>query len=259
MQLVQRRFIEIARDALGDGAVRNIVEVGARDCAETVAFAEAFPDARIVAFECNPATLPTCREAVRGRDRITLVEKAVGDHPGRVTFYPTDPERTVTKHAGGNPGASSLFRARTDYPHERYVQNEISVECTTLAQCPELADVGTIDLLWMDIQGAELMALRGLGTRIRDVGMVHLEVEFLPIYDGQPLFGEVDAFLRANGFRMLGFTSYSRYSADAVYASRKRVGAARAVQIPLRHGYLWRHRVTLARHRLKRAVLGRSA
>ena len=259
MQLVQSRFIALANDALGDEGVSGIVEIGARDCAETIHFAAAFPQARIVAFECNPATLPACRAAVAGRDRVALVEKAVSNRAGTVRFYPTDPERTVTKHAGGNPGASSLFRARPDYPHETYVQNEIEVEATTLIASPEVAKLPRIDLLWMDIQGAELLALEGLGSRIAEVGLMHLEVEFMPIYHGQPLFDDVDRFLRARGFRLLGFTSYSRYSADAVYASRSRVSIFGAARIALRHAYLWRHRLTRIRHQLKRALRGERA
>lgn len=256
-QPVFTHFAAIAGELLEPGTVRTIVEVGARDCTETLDFANAYPAARIVAFECNPATLPACRRAVAGNANIALVEKAVSDRAGTVSFFPTDPERTVTKHAGGNPGASSLFRARDDYPHETYVQNEITVEATTLAAEMEARGLGGIDLLWMDIQGAELLALKGLGERIRSVALMHLEVEFLPIYEGQPLFDEVDAFLRARGFRFLGFTSYARYSADAVYASGQVATFGDMLRLWWRFPFLLRHRLTRARHRLKRALVGR--
>ena len=255
-QRVFTRCLEIADALLGRESVRTIVEVGARDCTETLAFEAAFPAAKVVAFECNPAMLPTCRAAVRGHERITLVERAASDRAGTVTFYPTDPERTVTQQAGGNPGASSLFRARADYPLETYVQTETTVEATTLeAYCSD-AGIDAIDLLWMDIQGAELMALRGLGERLRKVKLLHLEVEFQPIYEGQPLFSDVHAFLRERGFRLLGFTSYSRYSGDAVYVPAARVGPLAAASIGWRFRYLLRNRLHLARHRLKRALGG---
>ncbi len=257
-QLVFSRFASLAQAVLGVDAVKTIVEVGARDCNETLDFEAAFPRARIIAFECNPATLPVCRRAVQGHERVTLVEKAVSDRRGQVTFYPTDPVRTVTKHANGNPGASSLFRAAPDYPHETYVQNEVTVETTTLGDVMQEEGVEQIDLLWMDIQGAELLALKGLGERISAVKLMHLEVEFMPIYEGQPLFGDVHAYLGDKDFRLLGFTSYSRYSADAVYASNRAVGAFDAMRLRLGHPYLWRNWVTRARHRLKKVLLGRA-
>jgi len=256
-QLVFQRFAEIAGELLGE-RVGTIVEVGARDCTETLDFRRAFPRARIFAFECNPTTLPACREALRGVERVRLVEKAVSDREGTLRFYPTDPARTITKHAQGNPGASSLFRARSDYPHETYVQNEIEVESTTLERLMREEDIAAIDLLWMDIQGAELMALRGLGERLRDVRLIHLEVEFQPIYEGQPLFPEVHRYLRGRGFRLVGFTSYSRYSADAVYAAREVLrGPLALARLTWRHSYLARLRMRRARHRLKRFLIGR--
>ncbi len=257
-QLVFERFVQIVRSVLGRAPVRTIVEVGARDCVETLDFESTFPEARIFAFECNPATLPACRLAVMGRDRIKLVEKAVSDQRGTVTFYPTDPERTVTKHANGNPGASSLFRASPDYPHETYVQNEITVETTTLDDFMRSEGITGIDLLWMDIQGAELLALKGLGDRLRDVGLIHMEVEFLPIYQGQPLFDDVHEYLRAHGFTLLGFTSYSRYSGDAVYASPRRAGILDALTLRLKYPYLVRTRLDRLRHRIKRVLLRRN-
>ena len=75
------RFEKLARDLLGE-KVRWILEIGARDCRETLGFAERFPSASIFAFECNPDTLPACRAAIAGRRNIRLIEKAVAERPG---------------------------------------------------------------------------------------------------------------------------------------------------------------------------------
>jgi len=237
------RFAALARTLLGDG-VRLIVEVGARDCRETLGFEQLFPEARIFAFECNPDTLPACRAAVQGHARIRLIEKAVADQPGRIRFYPVDPAT--------NPGASSIFRASGKYELENYRQREIEVEAVTLESA--LAGEPRIDLLWMDIQGAELAALRGLGKRLADVGLIHLEAEFEEIYSGQPLFEEVRAFLDAAGFRFLGFTIYARHSADAVFANRARFSAVASLSALMRNGILLQKRLQYARHRLKRRL-----
>lgn len=258
-QIAFDRFAEIVRATLGAGSVRTVFELGARECGETLDFAAAYPQARIVAFECNPATLPACRSAVAGNARIKLVEKAVSDRNGTIRFFPTDPERTVTKHAGGNPGASSLFRARPDYPHEKYVQNEITVQTTTVADVMAAEGVAQIDLLWMDVQGAELLALKGFGERLADVRLIHMEVEFLPIYEGQALFGDVHAFLVQRGFRLLGFTTYAPYTGDAVYGPAARFGPLAPLTLGLRFPYLLRYRARRLRHRVKRVLLGRAA
>jgi hypothetical protein len=89
------------------------------------------------------------------------------------------------------------------------------------------------------------------------VRLVHLEVEFFRIYAGQPLFEEVDRFLGERGFQLLGFTSYSRFAADAVYARRSLLhGAAAGWRLAWRHRYLLRNRVKRAKHRLKGLLTG---
>lgn len=239
------RFEKLARDLFGE-KVLWILEIGARDCRETLGFAERFPSARIFAFECNPATLPTCRAATAGRPNIRLIEKAVAEKPGRLAFYPVDP--TV------NAGASSLYQASGRYELERYPQSRIEVEAVTLQSFLETEAIPHVDLLWMDIQGAELAALKGLGTRIDDVALIHAEVEFEEIYSGQPLFPEVRAFLESHGFRFLGFTIYARHSADAVFANRRSFGWFALLRALAASPLLVRKRLQYLRHRIKRRV-----
>jgi len=239
------RFAALAGSLLG-GDVRWIVEVGARDCRETLGFAALFPQARVFAFECNPDTLPVCRAAVQGQARIKLVEKAVAEREGRVKFYPVNPAT--------NPGASSLLVASGRYELEQYHQREIEVEAVALRSFLEAASIPRIDLLWMDIQGAELAALKGLGARIADVSLIHAEVEFEEIYSGQPLFPEVRAFLEAQGFRFLGFTIYARHSADAVFANRRVLGGFATLRALAANPLLVRKRLQYLRHRIKRRL-----
>lgn len=52
----------------------------------------------------------------------------------------------------------------------------------------------------MDIQGAELTVLHHAGDRLDSALVIQTEVEFLPMYVDQPLFSDVDQFLRERGF-----------------------------------------------------------
>jgi FkbM family methyltransferase len=223
------QFVGIAGRYAGGRPLATVLELGARDCAETLALHRLLPDAEVYAFECNPATLPACREAVAGVPGVHLVEKAVSDADGTATFFAIDQERTRTTWADGNPGASSLLRASGKYPVEDYVQTEVTVETTRLDTFLERAGLHSADLVWMDIQGAELAALRGLGARLGSVHAIHLEVEFMEIYTGQPLFAEVRRYLNDNGFLLHGFTAFGEYSADAVFVNgRSMAGRIRA-------------------------------
>ena len=196
-----------------------IVEVGAMTCEEAVSFKTVFPLSNVFSFECNPRNLDICRTNVAGTD-IHLIEQAVSDIDGKVSFYPPNPEKTITPYSNGNQGAASLLKASGKYPLETYVQDTIEVEATRLDTFMDKQNLPRIDILWMDIQGAELMALKGLGERIRDVGLIHLEVEFFEIYKDQPLFADIKQFLNQNGFHLLGFTTLSTYAGDAVFINK---------------------------------------
>lgn len=244
--------MEVVNALAPDHRVRTVFDVGARDCEESRHFALACPDARVYAFECNPATLPRCRSLVAAEPRVMLTEKAASNHTGTAPFYPIDQRRTVTGVADGNPGASSLFRATGRYVEEQYVQDEIEVETLRLDEFMHAHAIDAIDILWMDVQGAEALVLEGLGARLRDMRFLHVELEFFEIYRDQALFEDVDPWLRERGFRLLGFTSYSRYAADALYV-RDDIAPER-VSLQRQFPYLGRNLAKMRAHRLKRSL-----
>ena len=60
-----------------------------------------------------------------------------------------------------------------------------------------------IDVLKLDLQGYELDALKGCEKLLPRIKAITTEVEFVPLYEGQPLFADIDIYLRARGFRFL--------------------------------------------------------
>jgi FkbM family methyltransferase len=61
-------------------------------------------------------------------------------------------------------------------------------------------DIDEFDLLKIDVQGAELMVFQHGRNRLSNAVAVHTEVSFVPLYHGQPTFGDVDGELRSQGF-----------------------------------------------------------
>jgi len=57
-----------------------------------------------------------------------------------------------------------------------------------------------VDVLIFDIQGAELMALKGSGAFLDTARFVEVELSTEPIYEGAPLAPEVDRYLTDHGF-----------------------------------------------------------
>jgi len=73
------------------------------------------------------------------------------------------------------------------------------------------------DFLKIDAQGSGLDILFGSETILPYVLALEMEVEFSPIYVGEPLFSDIDTYLRGHGFILLGLrrTSWRRkYSSE---------------------------------------------
>lgn len=81
------------------------------------------------------------------------------------------------------------------------------VETKRLDDIPEMK--GT-DLLKVDVQGAELLVFQGAAKILDDVLVIHTEVEFVPLYKQQPLFGDIDVYLRSKGFTLHQIAPVSR-------------------------------------------------
>lgn len=214
------RMLDIAELFFPRREIAYVFEMGAKDCEDTLRLHKALPLADIYTFECNQETLPICRKAVAAIPKIHLTESAVSDKGGTIGFYPIDTEKTETVHKDGNPGASSIFRASGDYPLEHYVQKETAVPSTRLDGFMETHRLPGIDILWLDAQGAELSILKGLGKKLRTVRFIHTEVEFMSIYEEQPLWEDVKAFLESNGFRFFGFAYKGAYFGDAIFVNK---------------------------------------
>ena len=99
------------------------------------------------------------------------------------------------------------------------------------ARLDDLIASGEMDVLKIDVQGAERLVFDGAPQRLAECLVVWTEVEFVPLYRGQPLFGDIDARLREHGLQFLCFAGLAHRALASWPA-----GGARA---PLRPQQLW--------------------
>lgn len=76
------------------------------------------------------------------------------------------------------------------------------VHVSTIDSLLEKMDWPHCDLLKLDIQGSELDALKGARKHIKNVKAIYLEVSFEQIYQGQPIFEDINSFLESQGFKL---------------------------------------------------------
>jgi FkbM family methyltransferase len=119
-------------------------------------------------------------------------------------------EGPATLHLTKQRGCSSVLQPNTAYlrrfPYGDAftVEAELPVTLTTLDKVRTTHALPPVDVLKIDTQGSELDILRGARETLVDVSLIESEVEFNPLYVGQPLFGDMDRYLREQGFTLLG-------------------------------------------------------
>jgi FkbM family methyltransferase len=62
---------------------------------------------------------------------------------------------------------------------------------------------GTVDLLKIDVQGAELDVLQGGVQTLKRTRLAWIEVSFKPLYKNQALFGDIQQYMESQGFVMI--------------------------------------------------------
>jgi FkbM family methyltransferase len=92
----------------------------------------------------------------------------------------------------------------------------LSVNTLSLDEVISTKQLPACDFLSIDVQGGELDVLKGSENSLRDASGVLLEVEFSEMYQGQPLFGEIDKFLRIQGFKFIRFLGFQEWAPRTV-------------------------------------------
>jgi FkbM family methyltransferase len=175
----------------------------------------------IIGFDPLAARLSE-REKSEGRGGLTLLPYAIGDGSTR-TFYVNNQDATSSFFPLNN-----TFNACFDRLKEL---ETVHTERIQTRRLDEVLPGGPVDFLSLDVQGCELTVLQGAERTLTSTAVVHCEVEFGPIYLGQPLFCAVHEHLAARRFALIdlllryysytvpsGCTSLDRLVwADAVY------------------------------------------
>ena len=74
------------------------------------------------------------------------------------------------------------------------------------------------DLLNMDLQGAEMKALKSLGNRLNEFKWLYLEVNRAEVYIGNPLVEDIDTYVGQFGFKRVEMKGIGNFSwLDAFY------------------------------------------
>ena len=146
--------------------------------------------AHVYGFEPNPDALARLN-AIKGQNE-TYFSNAVYD--GAQQELRVCESQGMTSLLEPNINLLSYFHG---FPEWGKVVERISIPTVRL---DDFSEIKNLDYLKIDIQGGELEVFRNGTNRLKECLVIQTEVEFLPMYEGQPLFSEVELYLRELGF-----------------------------------------------------------
>lgn len=157
--------------------------------------------------EAQQELIPKIKEAIAGSDDV-VYQAAVWSETGK----------TMTLQITNNGQSTSLYRLAEHldaYPAILPVEDR---KVPTIRLDDLIPDEETFDFVNLDIQGAELEALRSMGTRIASVRWIYSEVNQRMLYENIPFVDELDEFLSAYNFRRVATVWTGAGWGDALYS-----------------------------------------
>lgn len=163
----------------------SILDCGANVGIFSVWAARHRPGAEIVAVEPNPDTFASLEANIRAnalRERVRLIRVALAAAAGK-------------RHIQSDGDSPDRRLLPADVAHA--ADRAVAVRCVTLAECLDLANFDTVDLLKMDIEGSEwgvlLSAPPSALARVRNLQLEYHEVHSRFGYSPEKLFAHLAA------------------------------------------------------------------
>lgn len=194
-----------------------ILECGASVGPMIALYLELFENPHIYAFEPQPQFVEIIKEKFSNNDKVEVFQNAVGNKNEKLKF-----------NVLNRPTASS-FMAPT-VMNKKYHNEQVDVKKVIEVEQVRLDDVikeKEVDFMKLDLQGYEIEALKGAERLIKNIKVITTEIEFIEEYKGQPLFGDIDVYLRSKGFYLYNLYELFTQSdgqltaGDAIYLNKK--------------------------------------
>lgn len=185
---------EIVKTLLNKASDFTIIDGGAWVGNTSKSYSDIFVGGRIFAFEPFPDSYKKLASNTGKFDNITTIEQALAAKTGEVKFHSNRNETTNSLLS------STLGTDSKDYMRE--TDNVINVSTISLDDFCNQNDLSEIDFLKMDLQGAELEALKGAQKLLKQgkIKCIYSEIWFQQQYQDCPFYFEIAEYLNKFGF-----------------------------------------------------------
>jgi FkbM family methyltransferase len=144
-----------------------------------------------ILIEANPLCIKNIEKEFGGKPNVKIHNKAIFDRTGEICLY----------NRGQKPDASAFISELSSSPslvNDNYKKNEndkLKCEAVTF----DLLDPGDIDILFLDIEGAEWYAIKNMKSRPKIIS-----VELSGINYTNPFKNKIESWMIDNKYILLG-------------------------------------------------------
>lgn len=142
-------------------------------------------------IEGNPEIFLKLKANIAHNPHAVALNYVIGDENKEVTFH-------IANNGSQSSSVLELGTHRKQHP-DVYFTHDIQAKMYRIDSL-EL-DLTDVDFLNIDLQGAELMALRGMGDLLKGFKWAYLEVNQGQVYQKCAEIESLDLFMLGNGFR----------------------------------------------------------
>jgi FkbM family methyltransferase len=179
---------------------RSVIDGGANRGAFTDAFMQLHQPERLVLVEAIPELAQKLRAKFANDPRVSVVSAALSDTNGDAQFE-------INRWEASSSLLAIDSRNSKWFSRDLEVDRTIRVPTMTLPALMEGQGLQTVDLLKLDLQGAERLVLTGGEEMLDRVRVIYTEVFFEQLYAGAWLFWDTNEFLVGRGFKLCGLSN----------------------------------------------------
>ena len=207
--LIPDLFSKYKIDATG------IIHIGAHSCEERPIYIDAgFTDENIIWIEGNPDLITLFKSSTEYVPSIQLFEGIIADKDDKVDFIVTN-----------NTQSSSILELeehKNAHPDIHEVERKQLQSYTLPVFCEKHnIDIRNYNFLIMDIQGAELLVLKGMKDKLNYIQHIYAEVNIKELYKGTGLLHEITSYLKQYGFYLIDVKMTCYGWGDAFYSRKQ--------------------------------------
>ena len=201
---VRGDFFNVLETRVPGSRPTAILDVGAYDGRCAKRFCDMFPQARVYSYEPSPESFSLLAEV------SVLPEYARRIMPYRIALSNHAGKRAFNRHQA--PQTDSLLdvspEAREQWPDLRFMPiAPVESPVETIDRVCNQENIEYIDILKIDAQGEDFRVLQGAESMLlkRKIGIIVVELYFVPVYDTQGNPQQIIQYLLDHGFSEVAY------------------------------------------------------